>query len=124
MYINLQSIKILTHMYFTFTPLRIIPLQIPIQRLTSVTNPSRHPLLTGAQRPWSHIVTPALLEEVWCDSVRIAVALLAQRVVVSLRRALVALGANEVGVAVAQAGVVARKALGADRVAVAGYEVI
>ena len=76
----------------TFASLRVVALEVPVERLADVADAAGDLLLAGAERPLGHDVAAAQLEEVLRHSGRVAVALLAQRVVVPLGRALVALG--------------------------------
>ena len=75
---------------------RVVTLEVPVERLADVTDASGDLLLARAERPLGHGVAPAQplrvqLEKVLRHSGRVAVALLAQRVVVPLGGALVAL---------------------------------
>ena len=75
----------------TFASLWVVALEVPVERLADVADAAGDLLLAGAERPLGHDVAAAQLEEVLRHSGRVAVALLAQRVVVPLGRALVAL---------------------------------
>ena len=89
--------------------------QVPEQRLAGVADAARDGGLAGAELALGHLgAAPVQGEEGLGDAVRVTVALLAQRVVESLRGALVTLVPNEVGLAVANSGVAAGKSGGAN----------
>ena len=83
----------------TETVLAALPVggsEVPVKRFAGVAGPPSHGLLTLTELALGHVGTAAHGKEVVGDSVRVAVALLAQGVVESLRGALVTLVPNEV----------------------------
>ena len=76
----------------TFASFGVIILEVPVERLADVADAAGDLLLAGAERASGDDVAAAELEKVLRHSRRVAVALLAQGVVVPLGRALVALG--------------------------------
>ena len=69
----------------------IVILEVPVERLADVADATGDLLLAGAERARGHDVAAPELEKILRHSGRVAVALLAQGVVVPLGRALVAL---------------------------------
>ena len=68
---------------FTFASLHVPPLQVPVERLAGVADPARDVDLAGAERSLGHGVAAAQVEEVLRHARGVAVALLAQREVVT-----------------------------------------
>ena len=77
---------------FTLASFRVVILEVPVERLADVADAAGDLFLAGAERARGHDVAASELEKVLRHSGRVAVALLAQRVVVPLWRALIALG--------------------------------
>jgi hypothetical protein len=97
-------------------------LQIPEKGLADIADSSHDIGLTGTERPLGDSIATPEGKEVFGDTIRVAIALLARWVVVPFGCTLVTLGPHKVWAATAGASIVARHPLGSGCFTIASWK--